>query len=159
VPHVAVTVDVSAPARATWDAITDWPAHGRFAPLTTVTVTTPDPPGVGTRFLARSGVGRVGFDDPMEVVEWAPPADGGAGHCVVRKHGRLVLGSARIDVEPVAGGGSRLTWTYDIEVAPLAITRPFAPVVAAATRAGLRRVLGTLARDVERAQAGRGDAG
>ena len=157
-PRVAVSVDVAAPARATWDAITDWPAHGRFAPLTTVTVTTPGPNGVGTRFLARSGVGPIGFDDPMEVVEWAPPADGGPGHAFVRKHGRLVLGTARIDVEPTPGG-SRLTWTYDVDVAPVALTRPFAPVVAAATRAGLRRVLGTLARDVERASAGGGDAG
>ena len=154
-PRVAVTVDVAAPVRATWDAITDWPAHSRFAPLTTVTVTTSGEPGVGTRFLARSGVGPVGFDDPMEVVEWSPPAGDGPGSCVVRKHGRLVLGTARIDVVP-APAGSRLTWTYDVDVAPVALTRPFAPVVAAATRAGLRRVLGTLARDVERTA--RGDA-
>ena len=154
-PHVAVSVDVAAPVRATWDAITDWPAHGRFAPLTTVTVTTPDPPGAGTRFLARSGVGPLGFDDPMEVVEWAPPVGGGPGRCVVAKHGRHVLGTAVIDVVP-APGGSRLTWTYDVEVAPVALTRPFGPLVAAFTRAGLRRVLGALARDVERATAGGG---
>jgi Polyketide cyclase / dehydrase and lipid transport len=155
VAHVVVAVDVAAPVGPTWDAITDWPGHGRFAPLTTVRVTTPSATGAGTRFVARTALGPMGFDDPMEVVEWSPPAGGSAGHCVVHKHGRLVLGTARIDVTPRPDGASRLSWTYDVEVAPVRLTRPFAPLVAFATRLGLGRVLRTVARDVERGQAAR----
>jgi hypothetical protein len=155
VPLVVVTVDVGAPVTATWEALVDWPSHGRWVPLTDVTVLTDRPDGVGARFNGRTGVGPVGFDDPMEVVEWAPPVDGGPGVCRVVKRGRVVLGSARFEVAPAPGAGSRVTWTYDVDVAPVALTRPFGALLAPVLRRGLRSTLRTMAAEVERAQAGR----
>lgn len=63
------------PAEA-WLRVTDWPAHGRFVPLTKVT-RTPD------GFVARTGVGRLGFDDPMDVTTWHEPS-----FCRLEKRGR-----------------------------------------------------------------------
>ncbi|SHG76507.1 Polyketide cyclase / dehydrase and lipid transport [Jatrophihabitans endophyticus] len=100
-----------APAEA-WRRITDWPAHGRWVPLTTIAVTTPAPDGegVGTVFTARTAVGPLGFDDPMEVVAWRPPSGTTPGRCRLEKRGRVMLGWAEITVEPHRDG-SRTTWT------------------------------------------------
>ncbi|MCW2769604.1 MAG: Immediate-early protein 2 [Aeromicrobium sp.] len=86
-----------------WRRLTDWEEHGRFVPLTTITVT---PQG----FDAFTGIGRVGFHDPMEIVRW----DEGA-FCRLEKRGRIVTGWAELAVEPIAGG-SRVTWREDIHV-------------------------------------------
>jgi hypothetical protein len=155
VAEVVVAVDVRAGARAAWDVLVDWPAHGRWVPLTTVTVLTPSGAGVGARFVGRTGIGRVGFDDPMEVVEWSPPAGGSGGHCAVVKQGRVVLGTARFDVDPTPDGGCRVTWTEDVELAPVRLTRPLAGLVAAAGRIGVRRAMLAMAREVEGTQVGR----
>ncbi|HYJ74105.1 MAG TPA: SRPBCC family protein, partial [Kineosporiaceae bacterium] len=67
-------VDTPAPPERTWKALTDWPSHGRWVPLTRVTVLTPSASGVGARFVGRTGLGPLAVDDPMEVVEWREPA-------------------------------------------------------------------------------------
>jgi carbon monoxide dehydrogenase subunit G len=87
----------------TWRRITDWPAHGRFVPLTKVTNT---PHG----FLARTAVGPVGFDDPMDIVTWDKPS-----FCRLEKRGRVVKGWAELRVEP-HGEGSRVRWREEIRV-------------------------------------------
>jgi hypothetical protein len=86
-----------------WRRITDWPTHGRFVPLTKVTNT---PHG----FVARTGVGPLGFEDPMDVVTWDKPSC-----CRLEKRGRAVKGWAELYVEP-CGGGSRVTWREEIRV-------------------------------------------
>jgi hypothetical protein len=91
------------PAQA-WARVTDWPAHGRWVPLTSINVPTPPPSGPGTLFVARTAVGRFGFDDPMEVVTWEPPR-----FCRIEKRGRVLTGWAELSVEP-RGDGSRVTW-------------------------------------------------
>ena len=70
--------------------LTDWPRHGDHVPLTVVEITTPPPTGVGTVFVARTGRGRVGFDDVMEIVEWTAPGDAAAGYCRIEKRGRAM---------------------------------------------------------------------
>jgi len=35
------SIDVDAPVERVWERITDWPAHGRWIPLTSVRVTSP----------------------------------------------------------------------------------------------------------------------
>jgi hypothetical protein len=101
-----------------WARVTDWPRHGEHVPFTHVEVTTDAPPGVGTVFNARTRVGRFGFDDPMEVVVWQPPADGAPGFCRIEKRGRFMLGWAELTVDsrPV---GSRTTWREDARPARL----------------------------------------
>jgi hypothetical protein len=104
-----VTCDSPLSPEAAWKRVTDWPRHGEHVPLTAVSITTPPPTGVGTVFNGRTSIGRFGFDDPMEIVEWQPPSDGGPGHCRIEKRGTVMLGWAELTVEPL-GTGSRSTW-------------------------------------------------
>jgi hypothetical protein len=127
-----VTRDTSLPVEAAWERIVDWVAHARFVPLTRIEVRTPPPNGLATVFSARTGLGRFGFDDPMEVVEWEPPQGGSAGRCRLVKRGRVMTGWAELSVEP-NGTGSRAIWR---EVA--------VPAWAPAVSAGLFALAGRL---------------
>ncbi|MFI8103168.1 SRPBCC family protein [Streptomyces sp. NPDC086023] len=105
------------PAEA-WLRVTDWPRHGAQMPLTRIVTETAPPTREGTVFTARTGVGRLAFDDPMEVVAWAPPADGAAGRCRLVKRGRVVLGWAEIEVRPArdGGGGAEVVWLEEVRL-------------------------------------------
>jgi hypothetical protein len=147
VARFTAVVDTSAPPARTWQTLTDWPAHGRWVPLTTVRVLTASASGVGARFVGRTGVGPLGFDDPMEVVEWAEPAPGSPGHCRVVKQGRVVLGEAWFEVAE-RPGGSRVTWSEEIEIAPVGLTRPFGAIVGSVGRIAFTRSLRAMAREL-----------
>ena len=119
-----VTRDCAHPPVAAWSRITDWSRHARWVPLTTIEVVTPLPNGVGTVFNARTAVGPLGFDDPMEIVEWQPPSGDSPGRCRVEKRGTVMHGWAELAVQPT-GAGSRATWTGAITPARLpAFTDP-----------------------------------
>jgi hypothetical protein len=111
--------------------VTDWVRHGDHVPLTTIRLT-------DTGFVARTGLGPVGFDDPMDVAEWDPPR-----FCRLEKRGRVVRGWAEIIVEPL-DLGSRITWRE------LARTRgvvgPLTRVEAALGRRLFARLLAGLTR-------------
>jgi hypothetical protein len=113
-----VTHDTPLSPDQAWARITDWPTHARFVPLTRIEVTTPPPNGVGTRFTARTAVGKYGFDDIMEIVEWTAPADGQPGRCRLEKRGRAIQGWAELSVE-AHGSGSRATWREEARPAKL----------------------------------------
>ncbi|MFF1422390.1 SRPBCC family protein [Streptomyces sp. NPDC058280] len=100
-------------AEEAWRRLTDWPAHADRVPLTRISVLTPGPTGVGTVFVARSALGPAGFDDPMEVVRWQPPAPGVPGHCRLEKRGRAVTGWAEIHVRD-EDGVTRVRWEEDL---------------------------------------------
>ena len=100
----AVARDTDLAPEQAWARLTDWPAHARWVPLTAIEVRTPPPTGVGTVFVARTALGRLGFDDPMEVVAWDPPR-----FCRIEKRGSALVGWAELTVEP-RGTGSRVTW-------------------------------------------------
>ncbi|PWI40949.1 Immediate-early protein 2 [Streptomyces sp. ICBB 8177] len=104
-------------AAEAWLRVTDWERHAAPVPLTAIRVTTAPPTGPGTRFTARTCVGRVGFDDPMEVTRWQPPGDG-PGLCRLDKRGSVVTGWAEIEVRPGASG-STVQWREDLRVAAL----------------------------------------
>ena len=151
-------VEVDAPAAVVWGRLVDWPAHGRWVPLTEVRVLTPLGAGVGARFVGRTslaalGLPRVGFDDPMTVTEWSPPAGARPGRCAVRKTGRVIRGSAAFDVVEVgrAGEGSRgrtrVIWVQEVLLPPLALTRPLDRLVAWVSRLGYTAVLRRMARE------------
>jgi hypothetical protein len=110
-PFVLVR-DTPLSPEAAWARIVDWPQHARWVPLTTIEVTTPPPTGLHTVFNARTSVGRIAFDDPMEVVEWSPPAPGRPGHCRLEKRGTVMLGWAELSVR-ANGSGARVTWRED----------------------------------------------
>lgn len=129
------------PAAEAWRRVTDWERHGASVPFTSVTVPTGLPTRAGTVFVARTGLGPLGFDDPMEVVRWTPPAAGRAGLCRLEKRGSVVRGRASIDVCPT-GSGSHVIWVEEIRVALL--PRWGDPVVASAGRRVFGRVLSAL---------------
>lgn len=114
-------------AEEAWRRLTAWERHARHVPLTRITVLTAPPTRVGTRFTARTGVGRAGFDDPMEVVRWEPPSAGRPGRFRVEKRGRAVLGWAEAEVTP-AGGGARVVWCEEARLrgAPRLLDAPTA---------------------------------
>lgn len=143
------TVDVRATTDQVWARMTDWPTHGRFIPLTSVRVTGDRPDGVGATFVGRTGIGPIGFDDPMEIVEWTPPAGGSPGRCAIRKLGRVVLGSASFEVRDRPGGGSTVSWTEDVQLAPVRLTRWLDGAIRVGGRIGFDRALRTMARQVE----------
>ncbi|MCE4941779.1 SRPBCC family protein [Streptomyces sp. VTCC 41912] len=132
---------------AAWRRLTDWAAHAAYVPLTTITVTTPPPTREGTTFVARTGLGRLAFDDVMRVVRWEPPDATGAsavGRCRLVKQGRVVTGWAEVELG-ARDGGCRVVWRG--EVHPRGVPGAFRPVVAGSARWLYGRILdGLLAR-------------
>ncbi|MFI6088613.1 SRPBCC family protein [Streptomyces sp. NPDC051218] len=122
----------SLPAAEVWRRLTTWERHADVVPLTRITVRTPPPSGEGTVFVARSGLGPVGFDDVMEVVTWRPAAEGG-GMCRLEKRGSFVTGWAEIEVSARPGtAGSAVVWREELRVRWL--PRAFDGVLRAAAR-------------------------
>ncbi|MFE0512588.1 hypothetical protein, partial [Streptomyces sp. NPDC058964] len=120
------------------------PRPAGAVPLTRVTVVTGPPTREGTRFVARSGIGPLSFDDPMEVTVWRPPRDGEPGLCRLVKRGRVVLGWAELEVRPGPGGRTRVLWREELRVRGL--PRVFDPVLARTARAVFGRALNGLLR-------------
>lgn len=135
-----LTRAVVLPADEVWPRVTDWRAHAARVPLTTVSSATASN-GVGTRFVVRSGLGRIGFDDPMEIVRWDPPGTGTAGHCRLEKRGRVIRGWAMIEVRP-EGRGTVVVW--DEEVRIRLVPRLLDPLVARVGRLVFGRALDAL---------------
>ncbi len=77
--------------------VTDWMRHGEIVPLSTVRLTE-------TGFVVRTSLGPVGFDDPMDIVQWDPPR-----FCRLDKRGRMIRGWAEISVWPTTSG-SKIVW-------------------------------------------------
>jgi hypothetical protein len=86
--------------------------------------------------VARSGVGPLGFDDPMEITVWRPPRDGSPGMCRLEKRGRVVLGWAELEVRPGPGGRTRVLWREEIRL------RFLPPLFDGVVRASARHVFG-----------------
>ncbi|MGC9541353.1 SRPBCC family protein [Streptomyces sp. UG1] len=107
---------VPLPLPEAWRRLTEWPRHADVVPLTRVRVTTPEPTREGTRFIARSGIGPLSFDDPMEVTVWRPPGDDTPGLCRLEKRGRVLTGWAEIEVLPGPGGRARVLWREELRV-------------------------------------------
>ncbi len=122
-----------------WRRLTAWKRHAAQVPFTRMVFGTDPPTRQGTRFVARTRLGRIGFDDPMEVVVWRPPE-----HCRLEKGGRVVTGWAEIDVRPEPGGGpgAYVTWTEDLRLRGL--PRFCDPLLAAAGRAVFGRAMRAL---------------
>jgi hypothetical protein len=108
------SVDVAAPAAQVWDYVTDWPRQSEWVPLTKVErVDAAD--GVGGRLRAWTGVGPVGFWDPMTITVWHRDADGG-GRCEVLHRGKVVRGEGEFGVVATAPGTCRFVWAEVLEL-------------------------------------------
>ncbi len=106
---VQKTLPVAAPAQRLWDYVTDWPRHAEWIPLTRTETIGGQARGVGGRFRARSGIGPLGFWDPMTVTRWEEHEDG-SGFVGVVHTGRLVKGDAEITVTALGADRSELGW-------------------------------------------------
>lgn len=133
-PEITLSVDVDAPPEAVWAAVIDWDRQGEWMLLTRVR----GGHGLGATVEAFTGVGRVGFLDPMTITHWRPPL-----RCEVRHRGRVVRGSAAFEVEPLPDGRSRFVWSEWLLLPLGAVGRlGFAllrPLVVAGIRYSLRR--------------------
>jgi hypothetical protein len=133
------------PARVAFARLVDWDRHTAAIPFTTLSYEGEARPGQG--FVARTALGRLGFDDLMVVELLRPPTGDRPGDVPglveVSKHGHVLGGSVRWTVTPLMSG-SRVEWAMHLVVSPL--PRFADPLVRAIGRLlyglGLRRILG-----------------
>ncbi|WP_030960137.1 SRPBCC family protein [Streptomyces sp. NRRL S-378] len=143
-PVIRIVHRTSAPAAEAWSRLTDWERHGAQVPLTRTIIETAPPTQVGTIFTARTGVGRITFDDRMEVVVWRPPAAGSPGLVRLEKRGRPVTGWAETEIRPLPAGGAEIHWREDLRLRGL--PRALDPLVATAGRLLFGRAITRLLR-------------
>lgn len=134
-PDVVVGVDVPAPPDRVWAALTDWERQGEWILATTVRQVSTTANGPGTEIEAVTGVSRFGVRDTMRITEWDPPR-----RCTMEHTGRLIRGRGIFEVA-VRPGGSRFTWTEDLELPFGALGRAGWPIVKRLSRIGLQRSL------------------
>jgi hypothetical protein len=103
------TLHVEAPASALWAYVTDWSRHEEWIPLSRTETVGGDARGVGGKIRGWSGIGPIGFWDPMTITAWEERTDG-SGQVSVVHTGRIVRGDAEITVSVVSGATSSLRW-------------------------------------------------
>ena len=135
---LVLRTDVDAPVERTWAGAVDWAGQGEWMLGTRVWPTAQDGRGVGGGIAAFTGVGRVGFLDPMVITRWEPPRS-----CHVLHTGRVVRGTGAFEVEPRGEGRSTFVWREDLEL-PLGAVgrlgwRLVRPLFAFGVRLSLRR--------------------
>lgn len=99
------------PARAVFDALVDWRGHADWVPLTRVVIESGDG-GVGTTFVATTGLGPIALPDRMRVEEMDP----GAMTVRIVKIGPVLTGEVWIVVRDHGAAECEVTWREDIRV-------------------------------------------
>ena len=133
------------PASIAFVRLVDWDAHSAAIPFTRLRYD--GLPRVGQRFVARTGVGLLGFDDVMVVDELRPPSGDQPGDepgvVAISKHGRVVGGTVGWTVTPTATG-SEVTWTQHLVIGwlPRWMDGLVGALGSRAYGLGLRRLLG-----------------
>ncbi|GIG22689.1 hypothetical protein Cch01nite_34130 [Cellulomonas chitinilytica] len=144
--EVRVTRTLPVAADEAWALLTDVRNHARWIPWTRVE--TDGPPALGTRVVAVSGPfargGGRGIVDRMRVERYDPPTDGGVGVATFVKVGRVLRGSARIEVVAAGPASSQVGWVEDVHLGgplPRGLTAAVVgPFVRAMTAWALRQV-------------------
>lgn len=170
-----VSRDLPLDADQAWQLVADARHHTRWVPLTRVGITrpAPDAPGAGWAvwpggaepeegddILAVSGPfarrGAPGLVDRMRIERFEPPLGAVPGVAVFVKLGPLLLGTARIEVQPT-GTTSRVTWSETVYLRGLpAVTTRW--LGTALVDVMLRLVLSRAAREARRLAAQRSAA-
>lgn len=117
----------------------DWEDHGRWVPLTRVTVHDQD------SFTAYTGVKPLVLKDEMRVTS----RDDNTRTVTIEKLGPLLTGTAGFAVKPFSETSCVVTWEEHVNV-PY-VPRFAAPVLQWATRLAFTRALKKLPRDLPRA--------
>jgi hypothetical protein len=129
--HVSLSVEVAAPQSEVFEYFTAWTRQNEWMLGTEVHITNPelDPHGraVGSEIAAFTGIGFLGFWDPMRITVFEAPFRVDVVHL-----GRVVRGTGTMLVESTSATTSRFVWSEDLEL-PLgafgafgfAILKPF----------------------------------
>lgn len=142
--HVALHVDIAAPADRVFTALTQWSQQGAWMVGTTVRVTKGDGTSVGSELSAFTGAGRIGFLDTMAITRWEPP------HRVDVLHtGRVVRGTGTMEVLEISALSSRFIWSEDLTLPLGALGRLGWPVAKLPFLAGVASSLRSFGRLVE----------
>lgn len=112
--EVRLELPVAAAPQRLFAVLADWSRQREWMPCTQVDMVDGPPLAVGTRVLARTGVGPLGFTDPMTVTGVADGANG-SGRFDVLHTGRVVRGVGTFAAEPDPVG-SRFVWWERVEV-------------------------------------------
>ena len=132
VTRLTVTAGVllDAEPEQVWELAVDWAEQQRWIWATR----TQGGHSLGARVTARTGIGPVGFTDPMLITEWDPPH-----RCTVTHQGKVVRGAGVFEVRPRTDGGAEFSWTERIELPlPPALGKPVAQLlIGPVTRIGL----------------------
>lgn len=127
------------PAPRAWDLVADARNHARWVPMTRVDVADGYVVAV-TGPRARRGGG--GLVDRMRVDRFDPPQGDEPGVAEFTKVGRVLRGTARIEVVALGPDSARVSWTESVHLAgpvPAALTRAAgAPFLALMVRRALR---------------------
>lgn len=137
------TLECDVDAGEAWRRIVDVRGHGAVVPFTRGSGPAPQDLRVGSRLVAHTGVGPLGFDDVMVVIRTATGRE-----LVLEKVGRVIGGVVDVRLAP-STRGCRVEWHQSIEVPWL--RGPFAPLGRRAARVaapvialGYRRTVGAL---------------
>lgn len=132
-----VSRGLSLPARVVFDELVDWQGHAAWVPLTRVVLESGDG-GVGTTFVATTGIGPIALPDRMRVES----IDRGSMTATVVKIGPLLTGEVYLAVQPSGDTASRLTWREDVRVPglPGILSRPVAAIAAKAFSVAIGRM-------------------
>ena len=130
-----LTLPSPLPPAAVFDRVLDLDRHDRLVPLTRI-LRPGTPLRAGERFVARTGIGPLWFDDVMTVTEWDPPRT-----ARLVKTGWPLRGTVTVEVRARRDQeGSILRWSQTV-LLPCGLSRPAAPLLGAGYRAVLRRLL------------------
>ena len=135
-----VHLDTDLPAAEAWRRVLDLRAHSEVTPLTTVTGEQLEAAALvpGSRFVGRTALGPVGFDDVMVVDSIEQPTAGSGGRTRIHKEGTVIRGTIDLRVTPL-GSASTVDWSQQISVRW--VPRAADPVVARLARTAYRRAL------------------
>ena len=112
---LSLTQRVNASQEKVFAEIVNWPSQSAWMLGTKVWVTKNDGVGVGGEFAAFTGIGKLGFIDPMQITKWNPPQEVSVAHL-----GKLVRGTGEMKVEKISENESDFIWSESLEL-PLGI--------------------------------------
>lgn len=142
-----IRIETPLAAPVAWERILDVHRHAEVVPLTSMNGDALYAAELvpGSRFVGRTGIGPIAFDDPMVVDEITPPSSTTPGLARIRKEGNVVRGWIELTVTPREHGGSLVQWVQQITV--IGVPNLAGPVTAAIAKAAygqaLKRLLET----------------
>lgn len=109
--HFTVRKHLPLPARSVYDELVDWRGHAEWVPMTRVVIESGDG-GVGTTFVATTGLGPLALPDRMRVEEM----DSADMTVRIAKIGPVLTGDVVLAVRAASEESCDLLWDEDVTV-------------------------------------------